>query len=95
MNGMSYVSCIILASSMVAPEHCTTFNIPRRGPAVSSPPSAGDVGHHRNAHALEVFADDPDLAGQVEVAQVFQAHGRHVRDVAVPISSNMARQAAA
>ncbi len=40
------------------------------GPAdVVHPAVAGDVGHHLDAHALEVVPDDPDLAGQVEVAQ--------------------------
>ncbi len=36
---------------------------------VVHPSVAGEVGHHLDAHLLQVFGDDPDLTGQVEVAE--------------------------
>jgi len=36
---------------------------------VADPAVAGDVGHHLDPHPGEVFADHPDLPGQVEVAK--------------------------
>ena len=46
------------------------------------PAVAGDVGHHLDAHALEVVPDDPDLAGQVEVAEDVDACGADAGGVA-------------
>ncbi len=44
------------------------------GPAdIVDPAVAGDIGHHLDADALEVFADQPDLPGQVEVAEDIDA----------------------
>ena len=44
------------------------------GPAdIVDPAVAGDIGHHLDADAVEVFADQPDLAGQVEVAEDIDA----------------------
>ena len=53
------------------------------GPAdVVHPAVAGDVGHHLDAHALEVVPDDPDLPGQVEVPQDVEAFGADAGGVA-------------
>ena len=53
------------------------------GPAdVVHPAVAGDVGHHFDAHALEIVPDDPDLPGQVEVAQDIEALGADAGGVA-------------
>ena len=38
---------------------------------------AGDAGDHLDAHTFEVFADHPDLAGQIEVAQDVDAGWNH------------------
>ena len=59
---------------MVEPEHWTTLRAaPWAAADVVDPAVAGDIGHHLDAHALEVFADQPDLAGQVEVAEDIDA----------------------
>lgn len=36
---------------------------------IINPPITGDVGNHLDTHALVVFADHPDLAGEVEITE--------------------------
>ena len=50
-------------------------------PDVVHPAVAGDVGHHFDAHALEVVPDNPNLSRQVEIPQDIQALSADPRGV--------------
>ena len=92
---MPYFSSIILARSMVAPGALHHVQGGAVGAAdVVHPAVAGDVGHHLDAHALEVVPDDPDFPGQVEIAQDVEAHVADPGRVARAHQLNMALQAA-
>src|SRR5208337_5557738 len=53
------------------------------GPAdIIHPAVPGDIGHHLDPHAGQVVTDDPDLPGQVEIAQDIDAGGADAGEVA-------------
>jgi len=49
---------------------------------IGHPTVTRDVGHHLDTHLLEVFPDDPDFAGEIEVTEDIDGNGAHIGHVA-------------
>ena len=61
---------------------------------VGHPAVPGDIGHHLNAHTMEIVPDYPGLAGDVEIAIRFILTGLILDISPWPTRLNMALQAA-